>query len=573
MTVRATDTLRRLIDFVRGSGAAARSARDHRTGRRSTGPTSPTWSARSSAGGRWRSRRPARTTCSSSGRPAPARRCWRNGCRRCCRALDDAAALEVTAVHSIAGALPARRADDPPTAVPGAASHGQRRPHSSAAVPAWLARARSRSSHHGVLFLDEAPEFPARVLECLRQPLEDGAVTINRSRGGTTYPARIQLVLAANPCPCAKPGRRRRLRVPAAGPPPLHGPAVRAAARPDRPAGPPRRRDVGAAHQRRHRRRVVRDRAEAGRERARRRPPEWAGARAAHQLRGLRRAAARARLPAARRDDRAAHRLDRQGLAVGPRLRPGAEDGLDDLRSRRSRSARQRRTSPKRCTSGAEHTDGRRRHPTRPRRPLAGWSSPAAATSASSSTRTDRSRPWPGCGAGEVPDELRDAAARPACTSAIRSAPPRTALDRIERLGGRLITPDDDEWPRRSSTICGPSRHATTGTSTATSTRRCASGSAARCGSARRADRSVSVVGARASSPYGNTVALELAYGLATREWAVISGGALGIDGQAHRGALAPGGMTIAVLACGVDRSYPAVARQPVRTHLRRRGC
>src|SRR5205823_3387469 len=61
-------------------------------------------------------------------------------------------------------------------------------------------------AHRGVLFLDEAPEFPATVLEALRQPLEEGVVRLNRARGETVYPARVQLVLAANPCPCAKPG-------------------------------------------------------------------------------------------------------------------------------------------------------------------------------------------------------------------------------------------------------------------------------------------------------------------------------------------------------------------------------
>jgi magnesium chelatase family protein len=58
-------------------------------------------------------------------------------------------------------------------------------------------------AHRGVLFLDEAPEFGSAVLNALRQPLEDGVVRLARSRGGTVYPARVQLVLAANPCPCA----------------------------------------------------------------------------------------------------------------------------------------------------------------------------------------------------------------------------------------------------------------------------------------------------------------------------------------------------------------------------------
>jgi magnesium chelatase family protein len=54
-----------------------------------------------------------------------------------------------------------------------------------------------------VLFIDEAPEFPRAVLDTLRQPLERGQVTISRAAGAVTFPCRAQLVLAANPCPCA----------------------------------------------------------------------------------------------------------------------------------------------------------------------------------------------------------------------------------------------------------------------------------------------------------------------------------------------------------------------------------
>lgn len=59
---------------------------------------------------------------------------------------------------------------------------------------------------HGVLFLDEAPEFPRQVLDSLRQPLESGEITIHRSRSSATYPAKTQLILAANPCPCGNAG-------------------------------------------------------------------------------------------------------------------------------------------------------------------------------------------------------------------------------------------------------------------------------------------------------------------------------------------------------------------------------
>ncbi|MFF2933944.1 DNA-processing protein DprA [Streptomyces mirabilis] len=69
--------------------------------------------------------------------------------------------------------------------------------------------------------------------------------------------------------------------------------------------------------------------------------------------------------------------------------------------------------------------------------------------------------------------------------------------------------------------------------------------------------RSVAVVGARACTEYGAHMAATLGAGLAERGWVVVSGGAYGVDGAAHRGALGAGGATVAVLACGVDRPYP----------------
>jgi magnesium chelatase family protein len=117
--------------------------------------------------------------------------------------LDREAALEVTAVHSLAGLLPAGSGlvSRPPfvdphhTATPAAIVGG------GTGVPRPGAASRA---HRGVLFLDEAPEFDARVLESLRQPLEVGELVIHRSRGAARYPARFQLVLAANPCPCGR---------------------------------------------------------------------------------------------------------------------------------------------------------------------------------------------------------------------------------------------------------------------------------------------------------------------------------------------------------------------------------
>lgn len=118
--------------------------------------------------------------------------------------LDDEASLEVTALHSIAGVL---APGDPLLRRP-----PYQAPHHTASVAALvgggsgLARPGALSlAHRGVLFLDEAPEFTRHALDTLRQPLEGGVVTLGRSRGVVVYPAQVQLVLAANPCPCARP--------------------------------------------------------------------------------------------------------------------------------------------------------------------------------------------------------------------------------------------------------------------------------------------------------------------------------------------------------------------------------
>jgi magnesium chelatase family protein len=141
--------------------------------------------------------------------------------------LDEQAALEVTAIHSVAGTLP-----------PGAPLVTRptfESPHHSATMAALIGGGSGQirpgalcRAHRGVLFLDESPEFPRAVLDTLRQPLERGQVTIHRAAGSATFPCRAQLVLAANPCPCASaagdtactcsPLERRRYRSRLSGP-------------------------------------------------------------------------------------------------------------------------------------------------------------------------------------------------------------------------------------------------------------------------------------------------------------------------------------------------------------------
>ncbi|GAA4365146.1 YifB family Mg chelatase-like AAA ATPase [Paeniglutamicibacter cryotolerans] len=117
--------------------------------------------------------------------------------------LSDKQAMETTAVHSLASGA-------------GALNKLIRRPpfespHHSASMAAIIGGgagiprpgAASRANH-GILFLDEAPEFTARTLDALRQPLESGTLTLHRAGGTATYPARFQLVMAANPCPCGR---------------------------------------------------------------------------------------------------------------------------------------------------------------------------------------------------------------------------------------------------------------------------------------------------------------------------------------------------------------------------------
>ncbi|SMF83137.1 YifB family Mg chelatase-like AAA ATPase [Streptomyces sp. Amel2xC10] len=111
--------------------------------------------------------------------------------------------LEVTAVHSVAGLLPPGKPliDVAPYCAP----HHSATMQSLVGGGPGIARPGAVSlAHRGVLFLDETPEFSGQTLDALRQPLEAGHVVIARSAGVVRFPARFQMVLAANPCPCGR---------------------------------------------------------------------------------------------------------------------------------------------------------------------------------------------------------------------------------------------------------------------------------------------------------------------------------------------------------------------------------
>jgi DNA processing protein len=137
-------------------------------------------------------------------------------------------------------------------------------------------------------------------------------------------------------------------------------------------------------------------------------------------------------------------------------------------------------------------------------------------------------------------------------------------LRRAERCEARLVVPEDDEWPAFAlhaltvATADEPDDHRDQSQRTLALVPPVALWvrGAARLDDL--VDRSVAIVGSRASSAYGEHVAGEFGYQLGERGWTVVSGGAYGIDAAAHRGALAAEAPTVAVLACGVDRPYPA---------------
>ncbi|MFF5370734.1 DNA-processing protein DprA [Streptomyces sp. NPDC013187] len=155
-------------------------------------------------------------------------------------------------------------------------------------------------------------------------------------------------------------------------------------------------------------------------------------------------------------------------------------------------------------------------------------------------------------GVGEVARRLKEGGAALPGASGKRwaglvaraeAARPRRDLAAARDAGVRFVSPGDAEWPGQLDDL-GDARPLGLWVR-------------GRAGLRMWALKSVAVVGARACTEYGAHMAATLAAGLAERGWVVVSGGAYGVDGAAHRGALGAGGATVAVLACGVDRPYP----------------
>ncbi|MFR9731291.1 DNA-processing protein DprA [Saccharopolyspora sp. MS10] len=127
-------------------------------------------------------------------------------------------------------------------------------------------------------------------------------------------------------------------------------------------------------------------------------------------------------------------------------------------------------------------------------------------------------------------------------------------LAEADRAGARLLVPEDPEWPlERLGLLAGAAEVGVPGMGAPLALWVRGRGDLRSALSS-----SVSVVGARAATGYGEHLAAELAHGLAGAGCAVVSGAAYGIDGAAHRGALSAGGTTLAFLACGIDLDYPA---------------
>ncbi len=411
-------------------------------------------------------------------------------------------------------------------------------------------------AHHGVLFLDEAPEFRTGALQALRQPLESGQVVVSRARTAVRFPARFQLVMAANPCPCGlgfgkgigcicTPMAKRAYVAKLSGPlldrvdlqvqvPPVTLSSL---------GGEPGESSAVVAA------RV----AEAREVQAQRwRDTSWrlnSHVPGAFLRRGPRRLPRSSTVDLDRALDRG--QLTLRGYDRVLRL------GLDGRRPRRAgepdpRRPRHRPDVAQPGPGGGMSLNALSRIPSGDLGARIAWArlvepgDPAAAQRIAA-----------------VGAEAALHGVDPASTLGQQIAVRLPDLD-VERdleiadtLGTRLVVPGDEEWPSGLDSLANPAfclwvrgpLHL-----------------------AEVCERSVAVVGARAASGYGMHQAKEIAAGLAERAHTVVSGAAYGIDGAAHEGALAVDGRHRGGRGRGRG---PSLSRRPRGTPVedRRRGC
>ena len=413
-------------------------------------------------------------------------------------------------------------------------------------------------AHRGVLFLDEAPEFAHRraARRCGSRWRAAGSCSA-AAGGGTEYPARVQLVLAANPCPCAQAGRRPALRVHAAGPPPLPRPALRPAARPDRHPGRAACR-CGAAELMtdRRRRRVVGRRSPSGSpRRAAAAAARWAGRRLAGQRRGARHRSCADRRGGCRRGDTADAA---RAASTAARCRPAASTACSGWPGPSPTSTAA--TGP----TGDDVDEADRNYG----RETASMTRPSdvdadrlARVALDLAGRAGQPRGLRrlvrthGRGRPTLDRLLRGEQSRTALRATVAARlggrrrrggwPARGAASARDRLGARLVMPGRRRSGRRTAATTWPRWRCRTRPGRIDRDDRPPLCLWVRGGwpLGEALDRSVAVVGARAATAYGAARrhrARRTAW--PTRGWTVVSGGAFGIDAAAHRARSAAGG-------------------------------
>ena len=452
--------------------------------------------------------------------------------------------IDVLAVRSLLGVTAAELERRGSAAVRRAAPQRHPGGHHRRRQQRRAARARSPRPTTGCSSSTRRPSSGPAALQSLRQPLESGQVVVARARASGAVPGALPAGHGRQPVP-VRSGLRQggRLRVLADGQARLPRPAVRAAARPGRPAGAGARRDPVLAR-RAGRARAARSWPPGCARRGRRRPQRWSGTpwRVNSEVPGAQPAArAVAAAPSATVDiDRA---LDRGQLTLRGYDRV-LRVGVDRGRPGGPRPSRRATTSARALT---------------PAQPGAG----GGMTGAGARSRGERAARVAWARLVEPGDP--DVAARIAAVGAEEALHGRRTPTRTlgARMPARLAGPRRRPGPRDRPAARGADRRAR---------RRRVAGRprrpgraavlplGARPGASRRGWRP----GASPSSGRGqprataSTWPRSSAAGLAERGFAVVSGAAYGIDGAAHEGALAVDGLTVAVVAGGVDRPYPS---------------